>query len=117
MSRSEEKMNLRRRLALVEGRVDCLERSLDAVFAQLRSEEMPQREVVTATEYTRMVYDIFAKHSSEYGISKLLIRKFLQANYGICNTSKYQQRRLSNFLKKEIQIGKISCEGELYRLT
>ena len=117
LTRSEENQKWRRRILIVEGKIDCLERSLDAVFAQLRSEEAPTREVISSSEYTRMVYEAFARNNSEYGISKLLIRKFLHAHFAIDNTSKYQRRRLCNFLKKEIELGRIICEGELYRLA
>ena len=117
LTRSEENQKWRRRVTILEGKVDCLERSLDAVFAQLRSEEAPTREVITASEYTRMVYEVFAKNNSELGISKLLIRKFLHTFFGIDHISKYQRRRLSNFLKKEVDCGRLFSEGELYRLA
>ena len=105
LTRSEENQKWRHHVLILEGKVDCLERSLDAVFAQLRSEEAPTREVMSASEYTRMVYEAFARNNSELGISKFLIRKFLHAHFAIDHTSKYQQRRLSNFLKKKLTVG------------
>ena len=114
----DDAANLHRRVEILEEKMECLARTVEIVLATMKTQDhVSTRDIVTSSEFARMVFDAFAKSgNSEYGVSVLFLRKLLQAHHGLDMTTRYNRRRLSNFLKKQVQDGKISVDGELYSL-
>ena len=119
MAKAQDDANFHGRVEVLEEKMECPACTVEIVLATMKTQDhVSTRDIVTSSEFARIVFDAFAKAgNSEYGVSVLFLRKLLQAHHGLDLTTRYNRRRLSNFLKKQVQDGKISVDGELYRLN
>ena len=104
-------------LLMLRERVDHLEAAMTVVVAKLDSlgGNTTSREIVTADQFESYV-DSALESGHSLGVSRPLIRAYLQMHHGI-EPTRYTKARLNKILKKKVESKEVIFENDLFRLV
>ena len=104
-------------ISILRGRVECLEAAMTVVADKLDGLDATttSREVVTAEKFESYV-DSALESGHSLGVSRALIRVYLQRHYNI-EPTRYTKARLNKILKKKVESKAVVLENDLFRLV
>ena len=100
---------------VLEPRVKRLEQAMTFVANKLSAKPSTPREPVTASNFERYIDEAVGSGHS-LGVSRALIRKFLESKYGI-EPTRYTKARINRILKRKVELKQMKFANDLFSLV